>query len=219
MSKRETMSTTKKQPETTGQITKKSGKGNSHGVVSEVSAYLTVKPGHEEEARAAALRFGEILKKSDWKDIQKTGLRDARLVNFDNGRRLMFASGFETDFDPYVDDAILIVGIQHFLDWLQHTVEAEELVASVNSLVKNVDKNDPAFEEKAKPAGAQLKAVIQKVQTPATTYFNALSDLTMPQIKKAQRLEQAFQQVLDDPAAQEALQHPALKPLLEQAAE
>jgi hypothetical protein len=34
------------------QVTKKSGKGNNHGVVSEVSAYLTVKQGHEEEARA-----------------------------------------------------------------------------------------------------------------------------------------------------------------------
>jgi len=199
--------------------TKKSGVGNSHGVISEVSAYMTVKPGHEEEARAAAGRFGEMLRNSAWEDLQKTGLRDARLVNFDNGRRLMFASGFETDFDPYVDDAILIVGIQHFLDWLQHTEEAEELVAEVKSLVKNVDKNDPAFAERAKPAGAHLKAVIQKIQTPATTYFNALSDLTMPQIKKAQRLQQAFQQVLDDPAAQEALQHPALKPLLEQAAD
>ncbi len=31
-------------------------------------------------------------------------------------------------------------------------------------------------------------------------------------------LEQAFQEVLDDPAAEEALQHPALKPLLDQAA-
>ena len=77
------MSTSKKQSETitgetTGQITKKSGKGNSHGVVSEVSAYLTVKPGHKEEARAASLRFGEVLKKSNWKDIAKTGLRDAR---------------------------------------------------------------------------------------------------------------------------------------------
>lgn len=204
--------------ETTGQVTKKSGKGNSHGVISEVSAYFTVKPGHEDEARAAALRFGEMLKKSDPKDVQRTGLRDARLVNFDDGRRLMFASGFETDFDPYVDDVILVVGIEHFLDWLQHTVEAEELVASVKSLVKNLDENDPTFEEKVKPASAQLKAVIQKVQTPATTYFNALSDLMMPQIKKAQRLEQAFQQVLDDPAAQEALQHPVLKPLLEQAA-
>jgi hypothetical protein len=199
--------------------TKKSGKGNSHGVISEVSAYMTVKPGHEEEARAAAFRFGEMLRKSDWKDLQKTGLRDARLVNFDNGRRLMFASGFETDWDPYVDDAILVVGLQHFLDWLQHTVEAEELVASVKSLAGDVDENDPAYAEKLKPAGAQLKSVIQKIQTPATTYFNALSDLTLPQIKKAQRLQESFQQVLDDPAAQEALQHPALKPLLEQAAD
>lgn len=200
------------------EITKKSGKGKSHGVVSEVSAYMTVKPGHEEEARAAALRFGDMLKKSNWTDIQKTGLRDARLVNFDNGRRLMFAAGFETDWDPYVDDAILVVGLQHFLDWLQHTVEAEELAASVKSLAGDVDENDPAYAEKVKPAGPQLKAVIQKIQTPATTYFNSLNDLTLPQIKKAQRLQQAFQQVLDDPAAQEALQHPALKPLLEQAA-
>jgi hypothetical protein len=201
------------------QVTKKSGKGNSHGVISEVSAYMTVKPGHEEEARAAASRFGEMLRNSDWKDLQKTGLRDARLVNFDNGRRLMFASGFETDWDPYVDDAILVVGLQHFMDWLQHTVEAEELVASVKSLAGDVDENDPAYAEKVKPAGTQLKQVIQKIQTPASTYFNALSDLTLPQIKKAQRLQEAFQQVLDDPAAQEALQHPALKPLLEQAAD
>jgi hypothetical protein len=198
-------------------VTKKSGKGNNHGFVSEVSAYMTVKPGHEEEARAACRRFGEMLRNSDPKAVQKTGLRDARLVVFDDGRRLMFASGFETEWDPYVDDAILIVGIEHFLDWMQHTVEAEELVASVKSL--NLDKNDPALEEKVKPAGAQLKAVIQSIQTPATTYFNALSDLTVPQIRKAQRLEQAFQQVLDDPAAQEALKHPALKPLLEQAAD
>jgi predicted type IV restriction endonuclease len=41
----------------------------------------------------------------------------------------------------------------------------------------------------------------------------------MPQIKKAQRLQQAFQKVLDDPDAEEALKHPALKPLLEQAAD
>jgi hypothetical protein len=204
---------------TTGQVTKKSGKGNNHGVISEVSAYMTVKPGHEEEARAACSRFGEMLRNSDWKAIQVTGLRDARLVVFDDGRRLMFASGFETEWDPYVDDAIAVVGIQHFLDWLQHTEEAEELVASVKSLGKGLDENDPAFAEKVRPAGAQLKAVIQKIQSPAVTYFNALSDLTMPEIKKAQRLQQAFQQVLDDPAAQEALKHPALKPLLEQAAD
>ena len=101
-------------------VTKKSGKGNSHGFVSEVSVYLTVKPGHEEEARAAfsPLRR-DARRNSDPKAVQKTGLRDARLVVFDDGRRLMFASGFETEWDPYVDDAILIVGIEHFLDWMR----------------------------------------------------------------------------------------------------
>jgi hypothetical protein len=50
----------------------------------------------------------------------------------------------------------------------------------------------------------------------ASTFIAGLLHLAL---KKAQRLQQAFQQVLDDPAAQEALQHPALKPLLEQAAD
>jgi hypothetical protein len=71
------MSTSKKESGTTGQITKKSGKGNSHGVISEVSELLTVKPGHEEEARAASRRFGETLRNSDWREVMKTGVRDA----------------------------------------------------------------------------------------------------------------------------------------------
>ena len=45
------------------------------------------------------------------------------------------------------------------------------------------------------------------------------NDLTLPQIDRAQRVNQAFEQVLDDPAAAEALQQPALKPLLELAAD
>jgi hypothetical protein len=46
-----------------------------------------------------------------------------------------------------------------------------------------------------------------------------LADQTVPQIRKAIRVEQAFQRVLDDPAAAQALQQPALEPLLEQAAD
>ena len=57
------------------------------------------------------------------------------------------------------------------------------------------------------------------MQSPATGYFNNLREWTMPEIVKAQRVQAAFQRVLDDPAAEEALQHPALKPLLEQAAD
>ena len=41
----------------------------------------------------------------------------------------------------------------------------------------------------------------------------------MQQVLKALALQKAFQQVLDAPGAEEALQHPALKPLLERAAD
>jgi hypothetical protein len=219
-------STTKKQNGTitggtTGQVTTKSGKGANHGVVTELSAYFTVKPGHENELRAAALQFGGMLLKSDPNDVQRTGLRDARFVIFDDGRQLLFGSSFETDWDPYIDDAIDVVGVEHFVDWMQHTVEAEILVAYIESLggVKKFGKNDPAYDENLKRTSAKVKEVIQSVQTPAAAYFNALSSLTIPQIKKAQHVNEAFQRVLDNPAAQEALQHPALKPLLEQAAD
>ena len=205
---------------TTSQVTKKSGKGGSHGVVTELSAYFTVKPGHENELRAAALRFGGMLLKSDPKDVQRTGLRDARFVIFNDGRQLLFGSSFETDWDPYIDDAIDVVGAEHFVDWMQHTVESEKVVAYIESLgLKKFDKNDPAYDETLKRTSAVVKEVIQSVQTPAVAYFNALSSLTIPQIKKAQHVDEAFQRVLDNPAAQEALQHPALKPLLEQAAD
>jgi len=206
---------------TTSQVTKKSGKGGSHGVVTELSAYFTVKPGHEKELRAAALRFGGMLLKSDPKDVQRTGLRDARFVIFNDGRQLMFASSFETDWDPYIDDAIDVVGAEHLVDWMQHTVEAEKVVAYIESLggVKKFDKKDPAYDENLKRTSAVVKEVIQSVQSPAVAYFNALSSLTIPQIKKAQHVDEAFQRVLDNPTAQEALKHPAMKPLLEQAAD
>ena len=56
-------------------------------------------------------------------------------------------------------------------------------------------------------------------QIPASGYYNAVSYMTHTEIRKAQLVYEAFQQVLDDPDAAEALQHPALKPLLEQAAD
>ena len=149
------MSTSKKQNGTTtgerkGQITKKSGKGLQEGVMSELASFWTVKAGHEDELRAASLRFGGMLNKSDPKDVQRTGLRDARLTIFDNGRRFSFFTTFETDFDPYLDDAFLIVGIEHFLDWLQHLDEADQLMAEVESIggLKKFDRSDPDFEKR-----------------------------------------------------------------------
>ena len=44
---------------TNGQVTTKSGKGNVSGVVSELTTFWTVKPGHEEGLRAGIQQFME----------------------------------------------------------------------------------------------------------------------------------------------------------------
>ena len=53
----------------------------------------------------------------------------------------------------------------------------------------------------------------------AGNFFLAYPEPTVKQVLKALGLQKAFQQVLDTPGAEEALQHPAMKPLLDQAAD
>ena len=94
-------------------------------------------------------------------------------------------------------------------------------MAEVESIggMKKLDRNDPDFERTQKQFSAKLKKLVQDMQVQSVSYFNVFSGLTNPQVTKAQRLYQTFQQVLEDSTAEEALKHPALKPLLEQAAE
>ena len=67
------------------------------------------------------------------------------------------------------------------------------------------------------PDIAALQAFVLDAQETAVAYARNYGG-TVKEIRKAQRVNAAFQQVLDDPQAAEALQHPALKPLLEEAA-
>jgi hypothetical protein len=175
-------------------LNKKSGKGLSDGVVSELTVVWTVKPGHEEQLRAACRRFIDVLH-ADSRATQKTGLRDARLVLFDDDHRLLLTTNFEGDWDPYAQDVLMLVGVDGVVDVLQHVDGFDR---------QHVDGTGGFF---------------QAHQMQATGYWNGLSDKTMPEMRKALRLAEAFEQVLDDPAAAQALQHPALKPLLDQAAD
>ncbi|MCW3036085.1 MAG: hypothetical protein JWM17_1397 [Actinobacteria bacterium] len=201
-------------------ISKKSGKGLSDGVVSELATYWDVLPGHEDELRAATQRFANLLRGVPRDKNVHTGLRDQRHVIFDDGKRLMWATTFENEWDPYFEDFVQI-GIEHFLDWMQHTAQYTDVSTWVESSggVESLNPANPDIEAHVKQTVGGLKAIVQSVQSPATGYFNNLGAWTMPQIIKAQRLQEAFQQVLDDPGAAEALQHPALKPLLDQAAD
>jgi hypothetical protein len=198
----------------------KSGKGLSDGLVSELATYWNVLPGHEDELRAATQRFADVLHQVPSEKNLHTGLRDSRHVIFDNGRRMMWATTFENDWDPYFDDFVQI-GIEHFVDWLQHTAQYTDVSAWLESSggLEKFRLDNPDIESQMKRTVGGLKAIVQSVQSPATGYFNQLSAWTMPQMVKAQRLQETFQQVLDNPGAAEALQHPALKPLLELAAD
>jgi hypothetical protein len=204
----------------TSAVTRKSGQGLSYGMVSELATYWNVLPGHEDELRAATQRFADVLSNVPLEKNIATGLRDSRHVIFDNGTRLMWATTFESDWDPYFDDFVQI-GIEHFVDWLQHTAQGTDVNAWIESSggVEAFDTARPDVEAHVQRTVGGLKAIVQSVQSPATGYYNNLSTWTMTQIIKAQRLQDAFQQVLDTPGAEEALQHPALKPLLEQAAD
>ena len=198
----------------------KSGKGLSDGVVSELATYWDVLPGHEDELRAATQRFAETLRRAGLEKNINTGLRDQRHVIFDDGKRLMWATTFESEWDPYFEDFVQI-GLEHFLDWMQHTAQYADISAWLQKS-GGADKwrlDNPDIEAQVKRTVGGLKAIVQSVQSPATGYVNNTGSWTMPEIVKAMRVQEAFQQVLDDPAAEEALQHPALKPLLEQAAD
>jgi hypothetical protein len=201
-------------------LSKKSGKGITDGVISELATFWDILPGHAEEAAAASKRMTDTVHGLDPVVSAATGLRDARLVVFDDGRQLLFATTFETEWDHYIDDAILVVGVGAFLDWMQHTVQGQEIVAwAKESGADKFEKGDPEWEAVMRKATSQLKAILQANQSQAAGYFNAVSALTLSQIDRAERVNKAFEQVLDDPSAAEALEHPALKPLLELAAD
>ena len=63
----------------------------------------------------------------------------------------------------------------------------------------------------------EFKNFLVASQTEADIFANT-DDASVQEIRKALRVQQAFQQVLDHPEAAQALQHPALKPLLDEAA-
>ncbi|MFF3327257.1 hypothetical protein [Streptomyces sp. NPDC002889] len=180
---------------------KKSGKGRVHGVVSELSALMSVKEGHKEPMKATIQVFEDRLRDPRTQSsLERIGLRSLRFVLFDDDRRLMWLTSFESEWDPYVDDALAIIGLPVWADWLQHT-------------------NEFTIEDVDAVTNADIKAFLQSGQIQAAGFFDFFGDVTQPQVTKALRVNKAFQQVLDDPAAQEALAQPALKPLLDEAAD
>jgi len=165
------------------------------GSASEFTLFFRVKPGHGDAIQEAirALQNTPGYRPGDY-DLPIASIHEARFVVFDDDTRLLFATSFDGPWDAYMDDFVASP-LAGFDAIFQHTEGYEGL-----------------------PDVAAVKDFVLSAQVTATAYARNYGG-TVKELRKAQRVNAAFQRVLDDPAAAEALQHPALKPLLDEAAE
>ena len=176
-------------------------KGARIGPVSELSVFLKVKPGREQLIREAFDLTPEQ-KATNQKAIEGLGtLHNARYVLFDDGTRLLIATTFDGDWDVYID-AFAVAGV---LDaWDTFLIHCEGY---------------PDEGWKASLTQEEVKEFLTANQVTASDFLRDYPGVTNKEIKEALRVQAAVQESLDNPEAGEALQHPALKPLREVAAD
>jgi hypothetical protein len=171
--------------------------GVAVGPTSEFSLFFHVKPGEADALRDAlsTLQGTPGYRPEDY-DLPIKTIHEARFVLFDDDTRLLFATSFDGPWDAYMEDFFTSgPTLKLFDDVFSHVDGYAGL-----------------------PDLAAVKAFILGAQETAAGYARNYGG-TVKEIRKALRVNQAFQQVLDDQDAADALQHPALKPLLDEAAD
>ena len=171
--------------------------GVSVGPTTEFSLFFHVKPGHGDDLQAAlqdlqnhpGYRPGEY-------HMAIATIHEARFVLFDDDTRLLFATSFDGPWDAYMDDFFTSGPTLALFDAIFQHAEGYEGLPDV----------------------AAVQAFVLGAQQTAAAYARNYGG-TVKEIRKAGRVSKAFQQVLDDPEAGAALEHPALKPLLDEAAD
>src|SRR3954453_24152277 len=171
--------------------------GNAAGPTSEFSLFFRVKPGEGAALRAALRELQETpgYRPGDHGMAIAT-IHEARFVLFDDDTRLAFITSFDGPWDAYMDDFFTSGPTLALFDAIFGHVEGYEGL----------------------PDLAAVKTFVEDAQQPAAAYARNYGG-TVKEIRKAQRINAAFQQVLDHPEAAEVLQHPVLKPLLDEAAD
>ena len=171
--------------------------GVSVGPTSEFSLFFHVRPGHADDLREAVrtLQSHPGYRPGDF-NLAIATIHEARFVLFDDDTRLLFATSFDGPWDAYMEDFFTSGPTLALFDAVFQHVEGYEGL----------------------PDAAAVKAFVLGAQVTAAAYARNYGG-TVKEIRKAERVNKAFQQVLDDPDAGEALQQPALKPLLDEAAD
>lgn len=159
----------------------------THGVSSEFTILARIKPGH-----ADALR--EFLETAQAKMNQK-GLQDigtvhsVRALIFDDDTRVLFATVFDGTWDTYIDDFA---------------------ATSFNSQLDALFTHAEGYPGVKDP---KVKDWFVANQVGSIYFTTVYSDLTVKQIWKDQRVNEAFQATLDAPEFRELLDNPASEAL------
>jgi hypothetical protein len=171
--------------------------GLSAGPASEFTLFFHVKPGDGPALRDAleALQSAPGYRPNDHNMAIAT-IHEARFALFDDDTRLLFATSFDGPWDAYMDDFF----------------NSGPTLALFDAIFKHVEGYDGL------PDLAAVKDFVLGAQMSAAAYARNYGG-SVKEIRKALRVNDAFQQVLDDPQAADALGHPALEPLLDQAAD
>jgi len=165
------------------------------GSATEFTLFFRVIPGQGDAIREAiqGLQQTPGYRPGDYA-LPISSIHEARFVLFDDDTRLLFATSFDGSWDAYMDD-FAMSPLAGFDAIFRYTVGYEGL-----------------------PDVAAIKAFVLGAQRSADGYSRNYPG-SVKELRKANRVNAAFQQVLDNPAAAEALQHPALAPLLAEAAD
>ena len=123
-------------------------------------------------------------------------IHEARFVLFDDDTRLAFVTSFDGPWDAYMDDFFTSGPTLALFDAIFRHVEGYEGL----------------------PDLAAVKSFVLSAQVTAAAYQRNYGG-PVKEVRKALRVNRAFQQVLDDPAAAGPLEAPALAPLLAEAAD
>jgi hypothetical protein len=177
-----------------------SATGSSHpglsvGPTSEFSLFFHIKPGQGDSLRRALLALQETpgYRPGDYGIAIRT-IHEARFVLFDEDSRLAFVTSFDGPWDAYMEDFFT----------------SGPTLALFDAIFRHVEGYDGL------PDLAAVKAFVLGAEQTAAAYARNYGG-TVKEIRKAQRVNAAFQQVLDHPAAAELLEHPAMQPLLDEA--
>jgi hypothetical protein len=168
-------------------------------VTNELSIFMEVIPGRAEaikEAAKAADRDPRRLKSFEDLGI----LTEARWVLFDNDTRMAFSTVYEGSWDAYIEA------------FMPEVVPALDRILRGNIVGYPTKPLDQLSVD-------EMKAWLHDHQVTAIGFIWVHQNNTLKDIWKAQRLQEAFERVLDSPEGRKALtSNPAFKPLLEKAA-